>query len=290
MVQLSHRGICVSDINASERFYSEALDFVEYQDYGLIQGPDMTKTMQLPDVRVYAKMLKHPGGQVIEFLNFVEPAASGPQARRSPLQYGLFHLCFYVDDVDAQAARITAAGGHVLDHTRAHIEAANVTMLNCTDPDGVRIELVSVPGETPRFSHSGICVQDLDISMKYYAALGFQPAESFTLEEAFIGDLNELPGLKMRGQMIRDAAGNAIELLKVTEPAASGSRERQPLNRFGLTHMAFWDDEMERTVVELTDRKGYFAEEAHVRTPTIELQHGADPDGIRIELMRPVSS
>jgi hypothetical protein len=90
--------------------------------------------------------------------------------------------------------------------------------------------------------------------------------------------------------MIRDAAGNAIELLKVTEPASFGPRERQPLNRFGLTHMAFWDDELERTVAGLTELKGYFVEAAHVRTPVIELQHGADPAGIRIELMRPVSS
>jgi catechol 2,3-dioxygenase-like lactoylglutathione lyase family enzyme len=290
MVQLSHRGICVSDIAASERFYRDALDFADHQDYGLIQGPDMAKTMELPDVEVYAKMLKHPGGQVIELLGFQQPLASGPREPRSPLQHGLFHLCFYVEDIDAQARRITQAGGHVLEQTRTHMAQANVTMLNCTDPDGVRIELVSIPGEKPRFSHSGICVQDLDISSKYYAALGFQPAESFVLEEPWIATLNEVPGLKLRGQMIRDAAGNAIELLKVTEPASFGPRERQPLNRFGLTHMAFWDDELERTVAGLTELKGYFVEAAHVRTPVIELQHGADPDGIRIELMRPVSS
>jgi hypothetical protein len=27
-----------------------------------------------------------------------------------------------------------------------------------------------------------------------------------------------------------------------------------------------------------------------VTTPAIELMHGADPDGVRVELMRPVSS
>jgi len=290
MVQLSHRGVCVSDLAASERFYRDALDFADHQDYGLIQGPDMAKTMQLPDVQVYAKMLKHPGGQVIELLNFVQPLASGSRERRSPLQHGLFHLAFYVDDIDAQARRIAQAGGHVLEHTRTQIAQANVNMIYCTDPDGVRIELVSIPGVPACFSHSGLCVQDIDVSLHYYAALGFQPAENFVLEDAWIGVLNEVPGLKLRGQMIRDAAGNAIELLKVTGPASFGPRERQPLNRFGLTHMAFWDDELERKVAELTDRKGYFVEGAHVLTPVIELQHGADPDGVRIELMRPVSS
>jgi hypothetical protein len=38
----------------------------------------------------------------------------------------------------------------------------------------------------------------------------------------------------------------------------------------------------------LTDRGGYFVEEAHVKTRSIELMHGADPNGVRIELMRPL--
>jgi catechol 2,3-dioxygenase-like lactoylglutathione lyase family enzyme len=60
------------------------------------------------------------------------------------------------------------------------------------------------------------------------------------------------------------------------------------LNRFGLTHLAFWDDDPETTVAALSERGGYFVEAAHVTTPVIELMHGADPNGVRIELMRPV--
>ena len=51
MVTFSHRGICVSDIAASERFYREALGFEPYQDFGIIEGEDMAKTMELPGVR-----------------------------------------------------------------------------------------------------------------------------------------------------------------------------------------------------------------------------------------------
>jgi catechol 2,3-dioxygenase-like lactoylglutathione lyase family enzyme len=292
MIRLSHRGICVSDMARSEAFYREALDFADYQDHGLIEGYDMEKTMQLPGVRLRAKMLRRADGPVIELLKFETPEATGPREKRSTLQYGLVHLSFYVDDIDAAAGRIVDAGGAVWEPTRAHYAENDTTMLYCTDPDGVRIELMKAPGERPRFSHSGICVEDIDTSLAYYDALGFQPAENYVLDQGlpWLDIINEVPGIKLRAQLVRDAEGNTIELLKVFEPACFGPRERQPLNRYGLTHIAFWDDEMERTVAELSARGGYFVEEAHVRTPQIELQHGADPDGVRIELMRPVKA
>lgn len=292
MVRLSHRGVCVSDIAASERFYREALGFEPYQDHGVVEGPDMEKTMQIPGVRVRAVMLKRPDGPVIELLQFLEPAATGSREKRSTLQYGLVHISFYVDDIDAWAARIADAGGTVYEETRAHFAANDTTMLYCTDPDGVRVELMKSPGEGERFSHSGICVNDIDVALNYYQTLGFFPAENYVLDQGFdwLAVINEVPGIKLRAQMVRDSAGNTIELLKVLEPASFGSRERQPLNRFGLTHIAFWDEDPATTAAALTERGGYFVEEAHVTTPVIELMHGADPDGVRIELMRAIGS
>ncbi len=292
MVRLSHRGICVSDIAASERFYREALGFEPYQDHGVIEGPDMSKTMEIPDVRLHAVMLKRPDGPVIELLQFLNPPASGPREKRSTLQYGLVHISFYVDDIDEWAARIAEAGGTVYEETRAYFAGNTTTLLYCTDPDGVRVELMNAPGEAERFSHSGICVDDIEAVLPYYEALGFTPAENYVLDEGYdwLGVINEVPGIKLRAQMVRDPAGNTIELLKVFEPACFGSRERQPLNRFGLTHLAFWDDEPAATAATLTERGGYFVEEAHVKTPAIELMHGADPNGVRIELMRMLSS
>jgi catechol 2,3-dioxygenase-like lactoylglutathione lyase family enzyme len=288
MVRLSHRGICVSDLNASERFYRDALGFGDHLDYGLIEGPEMARTMQLADVRVRCKMLRHPDGPVIELLHFLHPVGFGDRTRRSTLQYGLVHLSFYVDDIDKAADRIAAAGGAVHEDTRAHYTEGRTTMLYCTDPDGVRIELMHSEGVPARFSHSGICIDDIDQAMFYYAALGFEPVENYVLDQGYewLATINEVPGIKLRAQMMRDAEGNVIELLKVMEPASFGLRQRRALNQLGLTHLAFWDNNPEATITTLTARGGHFVEEAHVTLPTIELQHGADPDGVRIELMR----
>jgi catechol 2,3-dioxygenase-like lactoylglutathione lyase family enzyme len=292
MPVLSHRGICVSDLEASLRFYQEALGFEPYQDHGIVEGPDMDKTMEISGVRLRAVMLKRPDGPVIELLHFLQPPATGPRERRSTLQYGLVHISFYVNDIDAWAKRIADAGGTVHEHTRAQFEHNDTTLLYCTDPDGVRVELMKSPGEAERFSHGGICIDDIDVAMRYYEALGFTPADNYVLDEGYdwLGVINEVPGIKLRAQMMRDAAGNVIELLKVFEPDCFGSRERQPLNRFGLTHLAFWDDDPAATAAQLSELDGYFVEAAHVTTPVIELMHGADPNGVRIELMRPVKA
>jgi catechol 2,3-dioxygenase-like lactoylglutathione lyase family enzyme len=288
MIRLSHRGICVSDLDASGRFYREALGFVDHQDLGVIAGPDMDKTTELSGVRLRAKMLKHPDGPIIELMQFLEPEATGPRERRSTLEYGLVHLSFRVEDIDAVAARIETAGGTAHEHTRGHYPENDTTMLYCTDPDGVRIELMKWGDLPGGFSHSGICVEDIDQSMSYYRALGFEPAENYVFDEGYewLGTVNEVPGIKLRAQMMRDSDGNVIELLKVFEPASFGSRERKPLNRFGLTHLTFRDDDPESTAAKLTERGGCFVEEAHVRSPALELMQGADPDGVRIELMR----
>ena len=290
-IKFSHRGICISDMARSERFYREALGFVDYQDHGMIAGPEMSKTTQLPDVVFACKMLRLADGPVIELLEFQNPKAFGPRERRSILQYGLVHLSFYVDDIDASAQRILAAGGQVFDETRAEAPGG-VTLLYCTDPDGIRIELMHHADVPARFSHNGICVQDIDLSLKYYEALGFEPAENYLLDQGFdwLGTITEVPDIKLRAQMISDKDGNVIELLKAIAPASFGSLERRALNQYGLTHLAFWDDNPDGTAQALTLRGGHFVAEAHIETPQIELQHGADPDGVRIELMRLVAS
>lgn len=288
MIKLSHRGICVSDLAASERFYRDALGFEVHQDFGIIEGPEMDQTMELSDVKLRAVMLKYPDGPMVELLQFLNPPAEGRREKRSTLQYGLVHISFYVDDIDAWAARISAHGGTVHEKTRAHFADNDTTLLYCTDPDGVRVELMKSPGEKERFSHSGICVNDINVALPYYETLGFHAAENYVLDQGYewLGVINEVAGIKLRAQMVRDAEGNVIELLKVMEPDCFGSRDRQPLNRFGLTHIAFWDDQAADTAAKLTQRGGHFIHDAQVQANGLAFFQGSDPDGVRIELMQ----
>src|ERR1700723_4645030 len=78
----------------------------------------------------------------------------------------------------------------------------------------------------PVFSHFGICVSDLERSLRFYGdALGFEKPESHTIGSEF-ARLMEFPDVDVTSQFIRRGP-TAIELLAFREPAPFGSRERR---------------------------------------------------------------
>jgi lactoylglutathione lyase len=62
-------------------------------------------------------------------------------------QLGLTHLSLRVDDLDVVGAVIESLGGSVLSDTRTTMGSAEAVLdfVYCTDPDGVRIELMHLP-------------------------------------------------------------------------------------------------------------------------------------------------
>jgi catechol 2,3-dioxygenase-like lactoylglutathione lyase family enzyme len=288
-IRLSHRGICVSDTEQSLRFYRDAMGFAEAERFAM-DDPALSSVMEVAGAEIRAQMVRNQQGVTFELLQFVTPAATGPRTRRPNNQYGLTHLAFYVDDMDEAAARVRAAGGAVHEHTRATFARGQTTMMYCTDPDGVRIELMHNPDIPARFSHSGICVTDIDRSMRFFdQAIGFAPAENYALsnDSDWLDIVNELPEVKLRAQMVRSAEGNTIELLKMDSPACFGPRERRPMNHYGLTHLAFYVDDIDAVVAKVLAAGGRtYPDTRSMFGSGIEIIYCTDPDGVRVELMR----
>ena len=144
-LSFSHLGICVSDLDRSLRFYCEGLGFEQTASHQV--GADFGALMEIEDVDLQSRMLSRDG-ITIELLSFTSPGQTGDGARRPMNQLGLTHLSLRVDDVDEVASRIEALGGTVVPATRTTFElpAAKLDFLYCTDPDGVRIELMELPG------------------------------------------------------------------------------------------------------------------------------------------------
>jgi catechol 2,3-dioxygenase-like lactoylglutathione lyase family enzyme len=288
-IRLSHRGMCVTDFAASTRFYCDALGFLAGEHFAM-DDPALDTVMEVPGAVIRAQMVRNAQGVAFELLQFVKPLASGSRDRRPNNQYGLTHLAFYVDDIDDTAKRVRRAGGTVHPHTRATFPKGRTTMMYCSDPDGVRIELMYNRDIPARFSHSGICITDIDRSTRFYdTAIGFAPAESYTLDDhsSWLDVVQELKGVKLRAQMVRSAEGNTIELLKMDSPACFGPRERRPMDQFGLTHLAFYVDDID-TVAEKVIAGGgraYPNTRAQFENGT-EIMYCTDPDGVRVELMK----
>jgi predicted enzyme related to lactoylglutathione lyase len=163
-------------------------------------------------------------------------------------------------------------------------------MMYCTDPNGVRIELMYNPDIPARFSHSGICVTDIDRSMRFFdKAIGFAPAENYALSNHsdWLDIVNELDGVKLRAQMVRSPEGNTIELLKMDQPACFGPRERRAMNQYGLTHLAFYVDNIDTVAADVVAQGGRTY--PHTRDTFgngLACQYCTDPDGVRVELMQ----
>ena len=145
-VSFSHLGICVSDLDRSMRFYCDGLGF-EPGDHHAIGNP-FARLMDLDEVALRSQFV-HRDGVSIELLQFDRPGHTGDRGRRPMTQLGLTHLSLRVSDVDGIAARVRDHGGAVHDETRTTFPGGDAPVMDfvyCTDPDGVRIELMRIPG------------------------------------------------------------------------------------------------------------------------------------------------
>jgi lactoylglutathione lyase len=140
------------------------------------------------------------------------------------------------------------------------------------------------------FSHFGVCVSDLDRSLRFYCeALGFAPAMQHQVGPEF-GTLMEIDGVQVTSQFIR-REGLLVELLHYQAPGHLGPAERRPVNQLGLTHLNFRVDDVDEVAGRIKDNGGTVLD--HTRTTfdpatgfDADFVYCTDPDGTRIELMR----
>jgi catechol 2,3-dioxygenase-like lactoylglutathione lyase family enzyme len=134
----------------------------------------------------------------------------------------------------------------------------------------------------PTFSHFGICVSDLEQSVRFYCeGLGFEKAESHDIGQEF-ARLMDFPDVVLTSQFIRKGE-TAIELLAFSEPAPFGDRERRAVNQLGLTHLSFRVGDLEATAAKVVELGGAIVESSRT---TIDLGEAALKfDGVRVELM-----
>jgi catechol 2,3-dioxygenase-like lactoylglutathione lyase family enzyme len=143
------------------------------------------------------------------------------------------------------------------------------------------------PASPIRWSHIGLCVTDLERSMRFYCdGLGCEPAERYEL------DGTQLPGLaealevgapaSVVSQMITHGALR-IELIEWRTPPAEGTPSSHR-NQVGLTHLSFFVDEIDAAAERLVEHGGRLLEGTR-QSPGIDLLFVADPDGTRVEVM-----
>jgi catechol 2,3-dioxygenase-like lactoylglutathione lyase family enzyme len=137
------------------------------------------------------------------------------------------------------------------------------------------------------FSHVGICVSDLERSVRFYCAgLGFELVQSHTVGQEF-GSLMEIEDVVLQSRFIR-RDGVSLELLHFDAPGHVGEPLRRPMNQLGLTHLSLRVADLDAVAHVIESLGGTVV--AGTRTTfgtsdALDFVYCTDPDGTRIELM-----
>lgn len=136
---MSHIGICTRDLDASLRFYTEGLGFTLERTIDEIGAP-FDAMMELPGMRCRVHYIKS-GGFTLELIG-IAGGVTGSAERKPMNQLGFTHMTLLVDDLAATIERVERLGGKA--HRETQVDSDFGPMLFCTDPNGVRVELIEM--------------------------------------------------------------------------------------------------------------------------------------------------
>lgn len=143
---IGHVGICVTDLERSIHFWCDGLGFEVLREFAF-KGERWRRILEVQDPLDLQTRIIRRDHMTLELLHFVSPGHEGEAVRTPMNRLGFTHLAVWVKDIDAMAARVVQYGGAIVEDTRVAFDHPRLRgrWLLCTDPDGVRVELVEYP-------------------------------------------------------------------------------------------------------------------------------------------------
>jgi len=139
-----------------------------------------------------------------------------------------------------------------------------------------------------RVSHLGVCVADLDASLRFYRdVLGFRERSRLDASGAMAERLLQLAEVALHAVYL-ERDGLRLELLRFASPGTVGAAEARAMNARGLTHLSLRVSDLDDVLARMADAGGRVLEETRVDAPggAVVAVFVLDPDGTRIELVQ----
>ena len=142
---IGHVGVCVSNLERSLRFWRDGLGFEVLRKWQF-RGSSWRRVLELDTLDLHSSIIRRDH-MTLELMCFDEPGHVGTSERRPMNQLGFTHLAVWVSDLDASAKRVVEYGGRIVESTRTVFDQPKLQgkWLICTDPDGIRVELIEYP-------------------------------------------------------------------------------------------------------------------------------------------------
>jgi len=136
--------------------------------------------------------------------------------------------------------------------------------------------------------HVGICVSDLDRSVRFYRdVLGFREAGHLELDGEPTATLLGLDELELRAVYL-ERDGFRIELIHYPRPGTVGPADARPMNQLGLTHFTLRVTDLDETLRQVEAHGGSVLEKTRIHSQELDAPidaiYALDPDGTRLEL------
>lgn len=146
ILRLDHAAISVPDLDRALAFYCGLLGFEVEVRWDWEPGTgDIDTLVGLSGSAARSAILKL-GGTRIELFEFLRPAGAPQDAQRPVSDHGITHLCFVVDDIAREHARLQEAG---VSFNSAPVRFGRASFVYGRDPFGNVFELKQVWAPRP---------------------------------------------------------------------------------------------------------------------------------------------
>lgn len=142
LVGLHHIGVPVRSMEASLAWY-QSIFGLEPEFIQVSEGPDLDRTVQLPDAKLRFAFLRLPN-VILELLEYDNPVGADFALRNCDV--GAVHICFEVDDIDAVYDALRAKGvTFSIEPSPNDRNLEGHKYCYFRDPDGIQLELWERP-------------------------------------------------------------------------------------------------------------------------------------------------
>lgn len=139
-----------------------------------------------------------------------------------------------------------------------------------------------------RLSHIGICVSDLERSVRFYCdILGFAELSRLQVKGQEAGRLLDIAGGELQAVYL-ERDGTRIELLFFPVAGHEQATTPRPMNRLGFTHLSLRVADLDAVAQAIQRAGGVTLAQTRVNNAAWDSKamFVTDPDGLRIELLQ----
>jgi catechol 2,3-dioxygenase-like lactoylglutathione lyase family enzyme len=153
ITSVHHVSFTVSDMDRSLHFYRDGLGFTVLSDR-TVEGKFPETVSGLSGARMRIVHLRGHG-QGLELIEYRAPRGKSPAPRTCDV--GSAHICYVVDDIDAEMERLRQYGARFLSQAMAVEGGPNAgnRMVYFLDPDGIAMELTQPVRKSQKTENAG---------------------------------------------------------------------------------------------------------------------------------------